>query len=757
MEYFYQTEDRDGLRFAWNIWPANKVESTLSVVPLGCMYTPLKAPDTTLQVKLEPLVCRGSCKTILNPHCFVDLASHSWQCPFCHQRNQFPANYQGMSATNLPPELLPTSTTIEYITKGPKVLPAFLFVVDTCLDEEDLSGLKDSLLQLLENLPSNAYVGLISFGHHVQVHELMGAGTQNPRMSRVYSFSGEHEISTLDVHLTLGVGTSLPGQRIQANPQNNYIVPLGKCRETLENLIDGLLPDPFPVPKEHRPLRATGAAVNVAVALLENTFAGLGGRIMMFMGGAATIGPGFVVGTELKEAMRTHNELRKEAAPRVHAATRFYESLAERAANNSHAVDLFSCSLNQTGLLEMKRLCTDTGGVMILADGFSEPVFQKSLAKMFEKDQRGHLKMGFAATMTCHTSAPVKPAGCIGPVSALPDAGANVSDSPIGVGGNNWRLCAFDPQTTYAVFFEMGTPKDGKMSAGQDRRVLTQFITSYQHSGGERVIRVTTIAHNWILKPGPESLIPGIDQECAAALMARLAVYKNEKQDTDPLTFLDQHLIKFMKRFGQFQKNAPASFQSPPQLCLYSQFMYYFRRGPLIQVFNNSPDETVFFRYCLSKEVVSNILIMMQPSLDSYVLDTDPEPVFLSASSVTPNNILLLDTFFHIVVHTGTNIANWRKAGYHLQPDYENLQELIETPIADAAALMENRMPLPMYVECDQATSQARFLIASVDPAITHLSSSVPNGPGEAGQVILTEDASLQVFIDKLTQIVCKD
>jgi protein transport protein SEC23 len=639
------------------------------------------------------------------------------------------------------------------------VSPAFLFVIDTCLDEGDLAALKDSLLQLLENLPSSAYVGLISFGHHVQVYELLGASAQNPRMSRMYAFNGEHEVSTRDVHHALGVGTQLPGARIQANPQNNFIVPLSKCRDTLENLIDGLIPDAFPVPKDHRPLRATGVAANVAIALLENTFAGLGGRIMMFMGGAATIGPGLVVGTELKEAVRTHNELRKEAAPRVHAATRFYESLAERAANNSHAIDLFSCSLNQTGLLEMRKLCTDTGGVMILADGFDAPVFQKSFAKMFEKDSRGHLRMGFAGTMDAFTSAPVKPAGCIGPVTALPDKGSNVSDSPVGIGGNSWRLCAFDPQTTYAVFFEIGQPsgKDAKTShSGQDRRVFTQFQTSYQHAGGARVIRVTTVAHTWTSQPVPQSLIPGIDQECAAALMARLAVFKNERQDTDPLTFLDQHLIKLMKRFGSFQKGQPASFVTPPELSLYAQFMYYFRRGPLVQVFNNSPDETVFFRYCLSKEVVNNILIMMQPSLESFTLDADSEPVFLSASSVTPNNVLLLDTFFHIVVHTGSNIANWRKAGYHLNPDHENLKELIEQPIATAAGFMQDRMPLPMYVECDQGTSQARFLIASVDPAITHMSSQ-PGLPDQAGQMILTEDASLQVFIDKLTQIVCKD
>lgn len=668
-----------------------------------------------------------------------------------------------MSSTNLPPELLPTSTTIEYIMKSPKVSPAILFVIDLCLSEEDMSALKDSILQLLESLPATAYVGLITFGHHVQVYELGGPGvTSNPRVTRTYAFSGEHEVSARDVHMALGVGNQLGGGRIQANPVNNFLVPLNKCRDLIENLIEGLLLDPFPLPgKDTRPMRATGVASNVAVGLLENTFAGLGGRIMLFMGGPATIGPGLIVGSELKEAVRTHNELRKEAAPRVHAATRFYDALAERAANNSHAIDLFSCSLNQTGLLEMRKMCTETGGVMILADGFDAAVFQQSIAKMFERDSRGALRMGFAGTFDVFTSKPARPAGCVGPVNPLPDRGNNLaSDNPIGIGGNSFRICAFDPQTTIGVYFDLSNngKENAAARAGQDqnRRIITQFQTNYQHANGFRIIRVTTIAHNWTTNPDPRSLVPAIDQECAAALMARLAVFKNERSDTDPLTFLDQHLIKFMKRFGQFRKGDPTSFQTPPELSLYSQFMYYFRRGPLVQVFNNSPDETVFFRYCLAKEVVSNILIMMQPSLDSYVLDSDPTPVFLSAASVTPNNILVLDTFFHIVVHTGANIAGWRKAGYHEQPDYENLKELIEIPKEDAARLLQDRMPLPIYVECDQGTSQARFLIASVDPAITHLTTAAMPTE-EAGQMILTEDASLQTFIDKLVQIVCKE
>jgi protein transport protein SEC23 len=38
-----------------------------------------------------------------------------------------------------------------------------------------------------------------------------------------------------------------------------------------------------------------------------------------------------------------------------------YEALAERAAASGHAIDIYSCALDQTGLLEMKYCPNNTG------------------------------------------------------------------------------------------------------------------------------------------------------------------------------------------------------------------------------------------------------------------------------------------------------------------------------------------------------------------------------------------------------------
>ena len=153
--------------------------------------------------------------------------------------------------------------------------------------------------------------------------------------------------------------------------------------------------------------------------------------------------------------------------------------------------------------------------------------------------------------------------------------------------------------------------------------------------------------------------------------MARLVVWKQEREDINPIRWLDRHLIQLMHRFADFRKNDPMSFQTPAEMNVYPQFMFYLRRGPLIQVFNNTPDETVFFRHwfvqqqkkphffrffffdrlvvcSLLKETVSNALIMIQPTLDSYTLDNDPVPVLLSATSVNPKNVLMLVRFAEV-------------------------------------------------------------------------------------------------------------
>lgn len=89
-------------------------------------------------------------------------------------------------------------------------------------------------------------------------------------------------------------------------------------------------------------------------------------------------------------------------------------------------------------------------------------------------------------------------------------------------------------------------------------------------------------------------------------------------------------------------------------------------------------------RHVLNEEDVNNSLIMIQPTLMSYTFDTQSQPVLLDSVSIKPDVILLLDTFFHILIFHGETIAQWRKAGYQDQEGYENFKEVLEGPVGDA-------------------------------------------------------------------------
>lgn len=142
--------------------------------------------------------------------------------------------------------------------------------------------------------------------------------------------------------------------------------------------------------------------------------------------------------------------------------------------------------------------------------------------------------------------------------------------------------------------------------------------------------------------------------------MARIAIFKSEIDDgPDVLRWLDRMLIRLCQKFAQYRKDDTTSFQLAQNFSLYPQFMFHLRRSQFLQVFNNSPDETAFYRSVVNREDVTNSLIMIQPTLTSYGMTAPASPVLLDSVSAKPDVILLLDTFFHILIWHGEQVAQW--------------------------------------------------------------------------------------------------
>lgn len=746
---FHTQEERDGLRFTWNVWPASKLEATRSVVPIACVYTPLKQIEgMPPAMEYEPVKCKqAKCGAVLNPYCQVDYVSKHWTCPFCLTRNSFPQHYaDNITETNLPAELIPQFTTLEYQLPGKMTgPPAFLYLVDTCLPADELDHLKDSIQQSLSLLPPTALVGLVTYGTMVNVHDFSA-----PECPRAFVFKGTKDYDASQVQALLGLGSG------GAGTTNRFLVPVSEGSISLERILDDLQRDPWPKPPDQRPTRCTGVALSICVSLLERSIGKQGARVLLFMGGPCDVGPGSVVNRPLVETMRSTLDLHRDTAPLYKPACAFYKGIADRARASGHCIDVFACCLDQVGLLELKPCISQTGGLCVLADTFGQSVFKESFRRVFRRfddsvggADAGQLQMGFGAVLEVLTSRDFKISGALGPCFSMKRISASVSDTETGESGTcAWSLGGVDPSTSLAVVFDVTAKDAGGVQAG--KRHFLQLITYYQHSNGRFRMRVTTTGGAWCSDPADTaSLAASFDQETAAVVMARIAVNRTETEDSsDILRWLDRSLIRLCSKFAQYRKDDPASFNIAPNFAMFPQFMFHLRRSQFMQTFNMSPDESCYNRLVFSKESVSNALVMMQPSLICYSFQAGPVPVLLDAASVRSDVILLLDTFFHVLVFHGETIAAWREEGYAERPEHDAFRALLQAPKEDAATIMSTRFPVPRYIVCDQHKSQARFLMAKLNPSVTH-----NNMEGAGVAPVFTDDVSFSVFMDSLVKL----
>ncbi|EYU33007.1 hypothetical protein ABFS82_07G040300 [Erythranthe guttata] len=777
---FSELEAIEGLRWSWHSWPVSKAEVSSLVVPLSILCTPL-TPFTELPIlPYEPLNC-SNCAAVLNPYSRVDYASKIWICAFCPRKNPFPKSYAHINENSIPAELFPTYSTVEYhsspgpgLESGPRrsasgplglrsnsssfssvsgysgsglgldwaafgvgIGPAFVFVVDACTSEEELGVLKKELLRTVARLPENALVGLVVFDAMVKVYDLGFT-----ECLRVVLFHGEREVSSEQVKQLLGLHpTKQTLGKSSALQNQGFLLPVSECEFNIITAIEDIHSSPSVNPG-HRPLRCTGVAISVAVGLLEGCSVNTGSRVMVFTSGPATVGPGMIVNSDLDNSIRTHRDLNNGHTSYYKKSSEFYRRISQRISESSIVLDLFACSLDQVGAAELKNPVESSGGFMMLGESFESEQFKKCLSHMFECDKDGNLKMFFDATIEVVTTHDLKVCGALGPCFSLHKKNDFVSDKAIGEGGTHvWKLCTVSTKTCIAFFFEAAKdPKTHDSSA-----FFIQFITRYRDSNMGLRKRVTTVARRWVGKNSPE-ILSGFDQEAAAAVMAKLSIHKMEKSLADDvIRWLDKSLISFASKFGDYVQEDPSTFRLKTNFSLYPQFMYYLRRSQFMDVFNSSPDETAYFRLMLNREGVINSLIMVQPTLFQYSFDGPPIPVVLDVRSISPDVILLFDSFFYVVIHYGSKIAQWRKLGYDRDPSYGSFKNLLEASELDAEQLVSERVPVPKFVKCDQHSSQARFLLAKLNPSVTQNSTYA-----EGSEIIFTDDVSLQDFIEHL-------
>ncbi|KAK0607462.1 hypothetical protein LWI29_015441 [Acer saccharum] len=760
---FTELEAIEGLRWSWNSWPPSKSDAASLIIPLSLLQTPLMQSSEIPILPYDPVIC-SKCGAVLNPYARVDYTSRIWSCPFCYARNHFPRSYSSIAETNLPAELFPTYSSVEYAAAdhfannlsssmsfssmasfsstssggGGGVGPAFVFVVDRCMEKEEIRAVKHELLRVIEQLPENALVGLIEFDSMVKVHDLGFS-----ECSRVVLLHGQRELSSEQIQQFLGINRTRMLQlgKTPVIQKQGFLLPVSECEFSISSAIEEI--DSLVHTKRgHRPQRCTGAAISAAVGLLEACLVNTGSRIMVFTSGPATLGPGIIVDSDLSKAIRNHGDLINDHAPYFRKSSAFYKRLSERLLKSSIVLDFFACALDQVGTAEVKAPVESSGGFMMIGETFESDQFRKCMRHIFSHDEEGNLKMYFDATIEIVTTRDVKICGALGPCVSLQKKNNIVSDNETGEGGTYmWKLNTLTNKTCIAFFFQVSDEQKAQPGSA----FFIQFITRYRHGNMGVRKRVTTAARRWVGKQSPE-IVAGFDQEAAAAVMARLAIHRAETcYSRDVVRWLDDTLIRFTSKFGDYVQEDASTFRLTSNFSLYPQFMFYLRRSQFIDVFNCTPDETAFFKLMLNREGVVGSLVMIQPTLFQYSFDGPPIPVLLDVRSISPDVILLFDSYFHVVIHYGSKVAQWRKLGYDKDPNHENLRKLLEAPEVDAEQLVAERIPAPKLIKCDQHSSQARFLLAKLNPSVTQDSNYE-----EGSDIIFTDDLSLQVFIDHL-------
>eukprot|EP00759_Apiculatamorpha_spiralis_P042361 PhF_6_TR40471/c0_g1_i1/m.60497/K14006/SEC23; protein transport protein SEC23 len=753
------TEDT---RWSFDLCPLQRIDATRMVIPLGCLLTPLKEYQGLQTLRYEPLRCKV-CQAVLNPYCIVDYRARTWVCCFCTSRTALPVNYAEITEKNLPPEMVPKATTINYKIANPS--PAFfatpivfLFVVDLCVPTADeMTALKEHLLRCLNLIPQDAHVGFITYGTTVQLHEISPSAS----FSRCHAFRGSSEVTSA----TLKEMLNLPGSG------NRFTAPLSDAEFLLTTLIDELEVDRWPVPRDNRPMRCTGAAVSVAASLLDVLFPNIPSRIVNFVSGVCSEGPGRATDISKENLIRGHGDIRDSTPPAKYWTTScaFYDTIMKKMVVNSHVLDVFSSCLDQTGIAEMKNCIQYTGGTLLMIDSWKKPHFKTSLTQYFAKDDDGMLRMAFNTTLEVQTSPNWKVMGAIGPCTGGLKKSACVSETELGMGNTcQWVSSAMDENTTIAVYFdahavsnEQAATAAAALPSTRNYRFV-QFTTKYLHSSGETHLRVTTLAHQIQHTTNFPQLAQSFDQETASVLVARLCAFKTETMAMfDVLRWLDRHLIRFVSKFADYTKDDPGSLRLNQKLSFFPVFMYHLRRSPYLQYFNSSPDETANYRVQLFRAPLKDSMLMIHPTLLSFTMTEAPRPVPLDEAVIQAENILVLDTFFEVLIHHGSTIDEWRRAGYEENPEFAHFKKFLEIPREHAKEVMKGRQPFPILYECARGSPPARILMNKINPskAKTSKEAIAAGAAGAAAygkapdELMWTDDVTLQTFTEHLKKV----
>lgn len=771
-ERFQENERKFGIRFNWNILASTRLEESRLVCPTGCLYRPFFDADISAFNGTKPEIMKvtgfpekcSHCGSFLNRYSGVDKVNAMWRCNMCNSKNFFVGHVSDSRRTNEDSDAQGPHSGFEVIEYD---LPdeitdsldhdlafAYIFIIDRYENIDNSDKLKTSfrsLVQSIENalqkLPDGCLVGLASFDEVVHLHQpldhdpsievsttdIMKEGALAGKGSQWFDFNLIEVI-----YRKLGL-TGVVADKWQNSDLliKNFLIKLDSAsRKSLKCELNNLKPK---LTQDFKPFRATGLAILVTSVLLSVSYKNFIGKSILFTSGPCTVDPGMVHSLSAKSPMRSHNVMNDIESAYTPNALRFYTAMAYVANGYSFkdafdvvttsskkvtdilqpkekprwSFDLFACSLDQSGIFEMKPLAQNTTGKIFLSETFFDVQFKKMLVKsilnVWEKEY------AFRGNLSVFTSDQLK-------VSRFISSGCNIAstfqsekssdkhndfisdivdifDSTMKKREftNNLSLNLVDSADTVAIFFHLnryGSTSRVSMSSPKDAYI--QFQVKYLDMNTKTwKVRQTTVKMattmkllsslrgnaggnlklvnetSYLIKE--RRLLESFDQKTWLILLVRLSL---EKADTNIgytdfksiIGLFDNSVAQLIERFKKPLKGS-THFDSirrkisteDDNLLFHENFnelityAFQIRRNPdLFSVFNTSPDETAFHHSWFLRADFDSSSLIMRPRLYLLGRTGDVEQEFPLETKYVAGKygcFFILDCFFHIIIY----------------------------------------------------------------------------------------------------------
>lgn len=825
----------DGVSFNWNLFPSTRLEASQLLSPVGCLYSPLHKRAQEFQeiqvLDKIPLRCE-LCENFINPYIKIDRASRMWVCPYCDEKSSFPRDYElplpGSDIEQWPLELRQSSSTIEYLVPPDASIASdnynrtHWFIldcyqhVDELQNEKDVSfnSLKLNICKIIDDLPEDTLIGLITFDEFVFCHKINSGDSIAITKKDVYQVDAEtgklinvKNTQLFDKNTSHKILKKLgcePGlsRDSQSSPLliNQYLVPVSASnKDQIKEYIQSIRPK---LTNSFKPPRSTGLALYVISTLLSQvSYKGYIGHVSLFCSGPCTESPGNIIDTSKTSTLRGHNDIANFEIPQFLSSLKFYKTLSlvasgfslENAAsvyNKSSGretdypvdgnapkwtFDLFSGSLDQVGIYEMKSLSLHTVGGIYLFDSFNSPQFTRQLLDNFDLSRY----RTFNNVLTVKTSSKLKVSRLIGSGHALPSSyqsekhyethhekiadHLSVFDSGLKKKSftNQWLFNVLSPEDTLSIFFEPETvSSSSRLESEGIEDYYIQFQLKYwdpkENCWKLRVTNVTRKSTLYYLKSNKvkmtdgsyklinskskiikeKELLSSFDQSSFTILLARLLLDKIdttlgfEKFD-DIIKDIDKTVIKLLFHFGGLSLNIKSGGSNPYSNLLSDivekyeinrnftelpSLAYNLRKNPLlIRIFNSLPDETAFYHHWFQRTNDTLSKSIVQPKLFQ-VNEEGSKEVSLDSQNVQLcplGDFLIMDSIFNVTIYSnGENLNLHHSDNQGLMYDD---QEILKIPL-EFINNLPTRPVSPKFIVTQKNHSQARFLLARLNP-----------------------------------------